>query len=129
MLRQGLRGGLCVGASAADGGYPAVGLDHIALSAEQERLLFVAHQQQRFQMAQEFIGAPVLGQLDGTASQVAVVLLQFRFEAAEEGEGVGGGSRESRKNFVVVKAANLLRRMFDDGLAKRDLSVAGKNHA
>src|SRR5712691_8368745 len=35
--------GLRVGASAADGSHTAVGLDHVALSAEQKRLFFVAN--------------------------------------------------------------------------------------
>ena len=36
-----------------------VGLNHVALPAEQKRLLLVAHQQQRFQMPQKLVGAPV----------------------------------------------------------------------
>src|ERR1700722_19075455 len=46
VLGEVLGGGLGVGTSAADGGHAAVGLDDVALSAEQERLFFVADQQQ-----------------------------------------------------------------------------------
>ena len=126
---QSLSGGLGVGASAADCGYAAIGLDHIALSAEQKGLLFVADQEQRFQVAQIFIGAPVFGEFNCAAAEIAVVLLQLRFEAAEKGEGVGGGAGESGEDFVVVEAADFFRGVFDDGLAESDLSVAGKDHA
>jgi hypothetical protein len=40
-------------------------------------------------MAKILIGAPVFGQFDCAASKIAVVLLEFRFEAAEQREGVG----------------------------------------
>ena len=90
MLCERLGRGLGVGAAAADGGYAAIGLDYVALSTEQERLFFVADQQQCFQMAEVFVGAPVFGQLYGAAAEVAVILLEFRFKAAEEREGVGG---------------------------------------
>ena len=97
--------GLRVGAAAADGRYSAVGLDHVALSAEQKRLFLVADQKQRFQVAQEFIGAPIFCKFHCAAPQVAVVLLEFRFEAAEKGEGVGGGPGKSGEDLVVVEAA------------------------
>jgi hypothetical protein len=58
-----------------------------------------------------------------------VILLQLRFETAEKSEGVGGGTGESCEDFVVVQAADLLRRMFNDGLAERNLAVTGKHYA
>ena len=79
----------------------AIGLDHVALSAEQERLLFVGHQQQRLEMTQEFVGAPVFGEFDGAASEIAVILLELGLEAAEQGEGVGGRAGKSGENLVV----------------------------
>jgi len=118
-------GGLSVGASAADRGHAAIGFDYVALSAEKKGLLFIADQEQGFQVPEEFIGTPVLGKFDGAASEVAVILLQFGFEAAEKRKGVGGGTGKSGKDFVVVEAPDFLGGMFDDGLAERDLSVAG----
>ncbi len=41
-------------------------------------------------MAQEFVGAPVFRKFDGGAAEVAVILLQFGLEAAEQSESVGG---------------------------------------
>ncbi len=77
MFGQRLRSCLGIGAAAADGGNTAVGLDHIALAAQQEGLLLVGDQQQGFEMAQKFVGAPVFGQLDRAAPQVPVILLQL----------------------------------------------------
>src|SRR6185312_13478032 len=74
---------LGIGAAAADSGDAAVGLDNVALTAEQKCLLGIAHQQQCFQVAQEFIGTPVLGQFHGGAADISVVLLQLGFKAAE----------------------------------------------
>src|SRR5438132_876375 len=59
VLRQRLCGRLRVWTSAANGGNAAVGLDHIALPAEQKRLLLVADDEQRLQMAQKLVGTPV----------------------------------------------------------------------
>ena len=78
-------------------------------------------------MAQELVGAPIFGEFDGSASEVAVILLELRLKAAEQGEGVGRGTGESGDNLVVVQAADLFGRMLDDRLAKRDLAVAGEN--
>ena len=127
MQRESLGGGLGVGASAADGGHAAVGFDDVALSAEQECLFFVADQQQGFEVAQKLIGAPVFGEFDGAAAEIAVILLELGFEAAEQGEGVGGGTGEAGQNFVVVEAADFFGGVLDDGLAEGDLSVAGED--
>ena len=49
-------------------------------------LVVVGDHQQRLEPAQHAIGAPVLGQLDGGAAQVAVVLLELRLELLEQRE-------------------------------------------
>src|ERR1700682_355000 len=80
-------------------------------------------------MAKEFVGAPVLGQLNCGPSKVAVILLQLGFEAAEERECIGRGAGKTRENLVVIKAANLFPGVLDGGLAERNLSVTGKDNA
>ena len=55
-------------------------LDHVAIARDHERVTCVGHQQQRFEAAQAAIAAPVLGEFDRRAREVAV-LLQLRFEA------------------------------------------------
>ena len=75
---------------AADGGDAGIRLNYISLATEQIRLFFIANQQQGFQMPQEFICAPIFCQLHCGTTQIAVILLQFRFEAAEKRERIGG---------------------------------------
>ena len=68
----------------------------------------------------------VLREFDRGAFEVAAILLQLRFDAAEEGEGVGCGAGKSGHNFVVVQATDLLGGMLDHRFAEGDLAVAGK---
>src|SRR5437016_6098681 len=102
MLGQRLRCRLGIGAATANGSNAAVGLDDVALAAEQECLFLVRDQQQGFEVAQKFVGAPVFCQLDRAPSQVAVILLQLRFEAAEKGESVGRRASKSSQDLVLV---------------------------
>src|ERR1700719_3790234 len=88
MLRQRLRGGLRIGSTAANGGDAGVRLNYVSLTAEQIRLLLVANQQQGFQMPQKLVGAPIFCQLHCGTTQVAVILLQLRFKAAEKRERI-----------------------------------------
>lgn len=54
-----------------------------------------------------------------------MILLELGFEAAEEGEGVGGGASESGEDFVLVEAADFFGSVLDYGLAEGDLAVSG----
>ena len=107
MLGQCLRRRLCVRSAAANRRHRAVGLNHIALAAEQKRLLLVANEQQRFQVTQEFVGAPVLGQLHRASPQIAVILLELGLKAAEQSKRVGRRSGKSGDNLVVIKPPDL----------------------
>ena len=128
MLEQG-SGGCCrIRASAADGRDARVRFDHVALSADEEGLALVGDQKQGFQRAQHLVGAPVLGQLDGGAAQVAVILLQLRLEASEQREGVGGGTGKAGEDLVLIQAANLAGRVLNDAFPEGDLAVSGHNH-
>ena len=55
------------------------------------------------------------------------MLLELGLETAEQRKAVGGRSGESREHLVVIQTADLLRLVLDDGLAERDLPVAGQN--
>ena len=109
----------------ADGGHALVRLDHVAVAAHDVGVLRVRHQQQRFQVAQHAVRAPLLGQFHHRARQIAVELLQLRFEAREEREGVGRGAGEARQNLVVVEAAQLPGRRLQHLVPERHLPVAG----
>jgi hypothetical protein len=86
----------------------------------------VGHQQHGFQAAQHAVGAPVLGQFDRGAQQVALVLFQLGFEAVEQGEGVGGAAGEAAQHLALVQLAHLARRALHDDVAQRDLAVAAE---
>ena len=86
----------------------------------------VGHRQHRFQAAQHAVGAPVVGQLDGGAHQVALVLFQLGLEALEQREGVGGGAGKAGQHLVAVELAHLARAGLDDDGAQRDLAVAAE---
>ena len=91
----------------ADGGDVFIRLDHVAVAAQDESILHVRHQQQRFQMAQDFVRAPVLRQFHHGARQIAVELLQLGFKTREERKSVGGRPGKSRQDLVVVEPAQL----------------------
>src|SRR5258706_13475417 len=116
--------GLGKRATTADGGNSAIRLNHVALTAQQESLLFVGHEQQSLQMPQKLVGAPVFSQFDGRPAHVPVILLQLRLKAAEERKSVGGRAGKSGQNLFLIQAANLLRRMLYHAAAERDLAVA-----
>ena len=100
-----------------------LGLDHVAVAGDDEQLLRVADQQQRLEASQVAIGAPVLGELDGRAREVAV-LLELAFEALEQREGIRRAAGEAGEHLVVVEAAHLARVALHHGVAERDLAVA-----
>ena len=85
----------------------------------------VGDEQHRLEPAQRAIGAPVARQLDRGALEIAAVLFELALEAAEQREAVGRRAGKSRQHAVVVQAPHLARLVFDDGLAERDLAVAG----
>src|SRR5258705_10631990 len=74
--------------------------------------------------AQDAVGAPVLGELDRRAHEVALVLVELRLEALEEREGIGGAAGEAGEDAILVEAAHLIRPALDDDLAEGDLPVA-----
>jgi hypothetical protein len=68
-------------------------LDYVAVPGNNERALFVGHAQECFESAQAPIGTPVLGQLDRSAGEIAV-LLQLAFEELEQRKCIGGTTGE-----------------------------------
>ena len=84
VLHEGAGAGQGVAAAAADGGDPFVGINDVAGTAEQEGLLGVSHDEQGLELAEHFVGSPVLGELDGGATEVSGVLFELGFKAGEE---------------------------------------------
>jgi hypothetical protein len=126
VLDQRARRRLRVGAAAADGDDALLGLEHVAVAGDDQRMLAVGHRQHGLEPAQHAVGAPVLGQLDRAAQQVALVLVELGLEALEEGEGVGGAAGEAGEDLSVVERAHLARGGLDDDVAEGDLAVAAE---
>ena len=104
---------------------PSSGSMTSPVAGEQEGLAGVGDDEQGFELAQHLVGAPVLGELDGGAAEVAGILLELGFEAGEEREGVGGGAGEAGEDLVLVELADFLGGVLHDGAAERDLAIGG----
>ena len=128
VVQQRLGGGLRIGAAGADGDDAVLGFQHVTVAGDDERGFLVGHGQHGLQAAQHPVGAPVLGQLDGGAHQMALVLFQLGLEALEQRERVGRGAGETRDDLVVVELAHLAGRALDDDVAQGDLAVAADGH-
>ena len=127
VLEQCLGGRLGVPAARADGGAGLVGLDHVAIATEDVGVVQIGDQQQRLEVPQHLVGAPVLGHLHGTAGQVAVELLEFGFKTGEQTERVGSRAGEPGEDGVLVQAAELVGAGLEHLATDGDLAVAG-NH-
>src|ERR1035437_2889795 len=79
-------------------------------------------------MPQKFVGPPVFRGFDSRAADVAVILLQFGLETAEQRESVGGRAGKSGKNLVLIEAANLLRPVLNYGFTECDLPISGHDN-
>ena len=127
VLVERLRRRLRVGAARADREQVVLGLDDVAGAGDQQRVLRVRDDQQRLEPAQHAVRAPVLGELDGRAHEVAV-LLQLGLEVLEQREGIGRTAGKTREHLALVEAAHLARVALHDLVAERDLAVAAQRH-
>ena len=107
VFQQRARGGLRVRPAAADRDQAELGLDHVAVAGDDQRGLVIRHRQHRLEAAQDAVGAPVLGEFDRGAQQVALVLFQFRLEALEQREGIGRPAGEPGQDALVIQAPTL----------------------
>src|ERR1700746_132951 len=107
----------------ADRGDVVIGLDHVAVAGDDEELLRVPDQQQRLEPPQIAVRAPVLGELDGGAGEIAV-LLELALEALEEREGIGGAAGEPGEHLLAEEPPHLAGVALHDGVAEGHLAVA-----
>src|ERR1039458_4359105 len=128
VLGERRRGGGRIRASATDGGDAGVRLNHVALSADEKSLGLVGDQEQSLKLAEHLVGAPVLGQLNRGAANVAVILLQLRFEARKERKRVGRGAGKPGQDLVLVEPPDLAGGVLDDAFPERDLAVSSHYH-
>src|SRR4051812_1607206 len=123
VLHQRARRGQSVRAPGADGENPVVGLDDVAGAGDDEAVLAVSHGEKGLEPAQDAVAAPVLGQLDGRALQIAGIALQLLFELLEQRESVGSGAGKTSQQLAPVQGAHLLGVGFHDRLPDGDLPV------
>ena len=113
------RGGAGRGAGAAGG-------DAAAVAADLAPVRVGRPEQQRLELPEHAVRAPLLRELDSGALQVAIIRLELALEFLEEREGIRHGASEPREDLVVIERAHLARvRLHDRMLAERDLPVAG----
>ena len=62
-------------------------LEHIAPARHDEQRGCIAHDDEGFEVAEEFVGAPVLGQFHSRAHQMALMFFKLCLEALEQGAG------------------------------------------
>jgi hypothetical protein len=93
-----------IAARADRGDHAALGLQHVAIAGDDQRQVLVGDDQHRLQIAEIFVGAPVLGELDRGAQQLAVMALELGFQPLEQSESVKASA---------VAPANLTRRSHD----------------
>ena len=109
MGRERLRGRQGVGAARTNRHDAVVGFDEVAVARQQIRRLPVHDDEHGLEAAQDPVAAPILGELDGGALEVAAILLELRLEPREKREGIGGRAREAGEDAVVVKTPDLAR--------------------
>ena len=68
-------------------------------------MLLVRQQEHGLELLQVLVAAPLLGELDGRAHEIAVVLLELGLEKLEEGEGVRRGAGEASEDLAVLPDA------------------------
>jgi hypothetical protein len=108
---------------------PASGIEHVAGAGEHQRDVLVGDDHHGFEPAQVAVGAPVLGELDRGAHQLARVLLELGLEPLEQRECVGGRAGEAADHVALGEPAHLAGVGLDDGLADRHLPVAADDDA
>src|SRR5713226_4692416 len=124
MLGQGSRRRQGVGSAGPYGDDAVVRLDHVSGAAHQIRVLLVADQEQRFEMPQGAVGAPVFGQLHDGPGQVAVVFVELLLEPGKKRKGVGRTAGEPGQDLVVEQALDFPGLCLDDAFSNGDLAVA-----
>jgi hypothetical protein len=74
------------------------------------------------------VGAPILGEFDRRAGQLAGILIELGFQPLEQRERVGRSAGEAADYLALAEPAHLLGVGLDDRLPDRDLTVAAHGY-
>jgi len=113
-----------IGPARADADEAILGLDHIAGAGQDQRGLGIGHRHHGFETAQIAVGAPILGEFDASARQIARMLLQLGLQPLEESEGIGRGAGKAGQDIAFAEPPHLAGIGFHHGRAQGNLAVA-----
>src|SRR5262245_52919680 len=103
-------------------------LEHISPARDDEQGNRIAHDDERLEVAEVFVSAPVFRELHGGALEIAGEAFELLFESFKEGEGVCSGAGEARENLTLLAdAPDFSSVALHHGLAHRDLAVADQH--
>src|SRR3546814_1652282 len=83
--------------------------EHVAVAGEDQGGVLVRNDHQRFEVAQIYVGAPILGEFDRGAHQMALMAFELGLQPFEKREGVGGGAGEPRSEEHTSELQSLMR--------------------
>src|SRR3546814_5780547 len=81
-----------------------LGFDHGTGAADDQRGVLVGHRQQRLELSEAALGAPVLGQFHRGARELAV-LFELGFEQLEQRERIGRRAGKTGQHLAVLAQA------------------------
>ena len=110
-------------AARANRNHSVIGLDDIARSGEQKALFAIRYQKQSFESAQNAVGAPVFGELNGGSGEIAGIVFELGLKALQQGKSIGCGPCKADEYFIVMHFAQLAGAVLDDRIIHGDLSV------
>ncbi len=126
---QGSCGGEGVVAAGADAEDAVGRLDDVARAGDEQRVLGVDDGDHGFEAAERAVGAPLFGKFGRGPRHVGRIVFELRFEAFEQGEGIGGAAGETSDDAAIGERANFHRVGLHDRVAEAHLAVAADRHA
>src|SRR3546814_18174854 len=85
----------------------------------------VRHGHHRFQIAQIFVSAPILGEFHRRTHQLPAMTFQLGLQPFEQREGVSCRARQTPDDGAIMQLANLFRIGLHDRLAHGYLAIPG----
>src|SRR5215216_1705980 len=80
-------------------------------------------------MTQHLVCAPLFAELNRSALEISVILLELALEPRQKRERVSSRSSKTGQNLIVVEPADLSCACFHDGFAHGHLPVSRKRNA